>query len=125
MPTHEQLDYLELPASDFPGTQTFYTQVFDWQFEAYGPDYLAFDRQGLDGGFYRSDLVMTQANCGALAIFYSSDLEATLAKIKDQRAKISRDVLHFPGGRRFHFLDPNGNELGVWTDKETDGSTCP
>lgn len=121
---HEKLDYLELPASDFPATQTFYTGVFGWQFEAYGPDYLAFDRQGLEGGFYRSELVMTQANCGALAIFYSGDLEATLGKIQTLSGKISRKIQHFPGGRRFHFLDPNGNELGVWSDTEPDGTLC-
>ena len=124
MPDHEKIDYIELPASDFENTQTFFTNVFGWKFESFGPDYLAFDNQGVDGGFYRADLTSTHQTGSALVIFYSHSLEATEQKIRAANGTINREIQHFPGGRRFHFLDPNGNEFAVWSDLESDGSTC-
>ncbi len=114
---HENINYVELPASDFAATKTFFSKVFDWTFEAYGDDYLAFDNAGLDGGFYRSDLTSTTAKGATLVVFYSERLEETQDKIESAGGNIVRETFDFPGGRRFHFTDPNGNEFAVWSDK--------
>ena len=121
MREHEQIDYLELPANDFNAAQVFYTEVFGWTFESAGPDYLAFTAQSLDGGFYRSNLRTSVETGATLVIFYSRDLEATQQKIISAQGIISKATFEFPGGRRFHFLDPNGNEFAVWSERDQDG----
>ncbi|MEM9624363.1 MAG: VOC family protein, partial [Pseudomonadota bacterium] len=92
------------------------------QMEAWGDDYLAFADQGVDGGFYRSDATVDAAKGSALIIFYSTDLESTERKIVQAEGTIKQPTYHFPGGRRLHFTDPNGNEYAVWSDREDDGS---
>lgn len=114
---HEKLDYVEFPASDMEATKTFFTQVFGWSFTDYGPDYMAFDHQGLEGGFYRAGSTSRTENGAALLVFFSEDLEATLAKIETAGGNIIKPVFDFPGGRRFQFLDPSGNEWAVWSEK--------
>lgn len=104
--------YLELPAADLPATKEFYSRVFDWQFTDYGPDYAAFEAHGREGGFNAERKVAE--NGGPLIVLYANDLDATEEKVKAAGGEIvSREA--FPGGRRFTFHDPNGNELGVWT----------
>ena len=122
MKEHEKVDYVEMPAKDFAGTKSFFGEVFGWQLEDAGPDYLAFTGQGVDGGFFRSDQKMSTATGGALVIFYSTDLESTQKKIERANGTISRPTFNFPGGRRFHFLDPNDNEFAVWSDHEANGT---
>lgn len=117
MKLHEKINYIELPASDFEGTKTFFGAVFGWQMETYGSDYLAFSDVGIDGGFYRSDNRMRADAGSALVIFYSADLEGTMSKIESAGGIVTRPTFDFPGGRRFHFLDPNGNEYAVWSDR--------
>ncbi|MDH3386951.1 MAG: VOC family protein [Gammaproteobacteria bacterium] len=117
MKTHEKLDYVELPAANLDRTRAFFEQAFGWTFEDYGPDYCAFSKQGLDGGFYRSELYSTTRNGAALLVFYSEDIDATLAKIEAAGGRIEKPIFAFPGGRRFHFCEPCGNEFAVWTDK--------
>jgi predicted enzyme related to lactoylglutathione lyase len=115
MPTTGTIDYIELPASDLPSLQVFYKKVFDWGgFKDYGPDYVAFEAQGRDGGFNGKRKVVQGG--GPLLVLYSRDLEDTEAKVKEAGGEI---VEHekFPGGRRFTFRDPNGNELAVWTKR--------
>ena len=119
---HEKVDYIEMPANDFGATKTFFKSVFDWNLQDAGPDYLAFTNEGVDGGFYSSEKAMSQAAGSALVIFYSADLEKTQQKIVGAGGTVSRQTFYFPGGRRFHFLDPNGNELAVWSDHNADGS---
>ncbi len=116
MNNHEKINYVELPAKDIPATKAFFTQVFGWSFEDFGPDYTAFENQGLDGGFFRSDLLSSPKTGGALIVFYSHDLEATQAKIVAAGGTIVEPVFPFPGGRRFHFTEPSGNEFAVWSD---------
>jgi predicted enzyme related to lactoylglutathione lyase len=112
MPVDGALDYLELPGADIPATKAFYATVFGWTFVDYGPDYIAFNAHGRDGGFNAGRKVI--ANDGALAVIYANDLGAMEAKVKSAGAEIiSRES--FEGGRRFHFRDPNGNEIAVWT----------
>jgi len=113
-----RINYIELPALDFPKTKQFYGDVFGWTFQDYGDDYCAFNDGSLDGGFYRSALRSKSAENGAaLVILYTDDLESTMDRITAAGAKICTPMFSFPGGRRFHFLDPSGNELAVWSDQ--------
>ena len=116
MNEHEKINYVEFPAKKIEATKDFFTTVFAWSFQDYGPDYTAFSKAGLDGGFYRSDLSVSTAEGSALIVFYSQDLEQTQAKIERAGGAIIKPIFAFPGGRRFHFADPNGNEYAVWSD---------
>lgn len=115
MSQHEKLDYLEYPACDIPATKQFFENVFAWQFTDYGSEYTAFDNQGLEGGFYQSDLVSDSDKGAALTVFFSNDLDATLEKVIANGGVIVKAIFEFPGGRRFHFTEPSGNEFAVWT----------
>lgn len=117
MPAHEKINYIELPARDIPAVKRFFTTAFGWEFEDYGPEYTAFAEQGLDGGFYQSELRASTATGSALVVFYSQELEGTQAKIETAGGEIIRPIFSFPGGRRFHFTDPSGNEYAVWSDR--------
>ncbi len=116
MNEHEKINYVEFPAKDLQRTKDFFTRVFGWSFQDYGPDYTAFSNQGLDGGFFKSDLESSTRHGAALIIFYSQDLEATQAKIEQAGGMIIKPIFSFPGGRRFHFAEPSGNEFAVWSD---------
>jgi uncharacterized protein len=118
MHTHEKINYVELPAKDIEAVKTFFTTVFGWSFVDYGPEYTAFSNQGVDGGFYRSDLKAATEKGSVLIVFYSEDLERTQAKIEAADGVILKPIFTFPGGRRFHFADPNGNEYAVWSDRK-------
>lgn len=112
MPADGSVDYIELPGSDIPATKSFYGCVFGWSFTDYGPDYVAFESDGRSGGFNAERKVV--ASGGPLVVLYAADLDAMEAKVKSAGAEIlSRE--EFTGGRRFHFRDPNGNEIAVWT----------
>ncbi len=114
---HEKINYIELSARDLIANKTFFTNIFNWQFVDYGPEYSAFNNAGIDGGFYQSDLHASTANGGALVVFYSTDLEGTMAKIQQAGGTIIKENFSFPGGHRFHFSDPSDNEYAVWSDK--------
>lgn len=117
MSKHETINYLELPAIDIPATKAFFEEVFNWTFTDYGEEYTAFSEDRLEGGFYKSDKQSSTENGAALIIFYSDDLESTQKKIKKAGGRIIKPIFSFPGGRRFHFTEPSGNELSVWSDK--------
>lgn len=117
MNTHEKLNYVEFQASDLQATKAFFQQVFGWEFVDYGLDYTAFSNQGLDGGIYQSDKYSMSSNGAALLVFYSNDLEQTLEKVTQAGGKVVKPIFSFPGGRRFQFTEPSGNELAVWSDK--------
>ena len=116
MNIHEKINYLEFPAKDLSVAKSFFAAVFGWEFIDFGDTYVAFANAGIDGGFYQSDKVVSIENGSALAVFYSSDLENTQAKIEAAGGTVVRPIFIFPGGRRFHFTDPNGNEYAVWSD---------
>jgi predicted enzyme related to lactoylglutathione lyase len=116
MPQDLKINYLELPGDNFAVLQAFYEAVFDWQFTEYGPDYLAFTDGVLDGGFYKSALQSRVETGGTLVVLYASDLRVVLDHVEDAGGKITRDIFEFPGGFRFHFNDPHGNELAVWSE---------
>ncbi len=117
MPKDMKIDYLELPATDFDAQQAFFESVFGWSFTSYGPQYHAFTDGHIDGGFYQSEKVSLASNGACLVIFYAIDLEAVQSLVQKAGGIISTPTFDFPGGRRFHFNDPHGNEYAVWTDK--------
>lgn len=116
MPAHEKLNYVEFPARDLAQTKAFFQQVFNWQFSDYGTEYTAFDNQGLEGGFYLSPLAASTSNGSALLVFYSEQLDQTQHKVEAAGGEIIKPIFDFPGGRRFHFREPSGNEFAVWSD---------
>jgi len=116
MNQHEKINYVEFPAKDVAATKVFFEKAFGWNFVDYGPEYTAFSDQGLDGGFYKSNQSSSTENGSALIVFYSSNLEQTKSKIEAAGGTIIKPIFEFPGGRRFHFCDPNKNEYAVWSD---------
>jgi predicted enzyme related to lactoylglutathione lyase len=116
MSNHEKISYVEFPARDIEKTKAFFTAAFGWSFTDYGPEYIAFTDEGIDGGFFKSDLSVSTEKGSALIVFYSKELEATQAKIEAAGGAVIKPIFPFPGGRRFHFSDPNGNEYAVWSD---------
>ena len=116
MHTHHAIDYIEFAVRDLLAAKRFYADAFGWSFTDYGPDYSGI--QGTDreaGGMYRADEIRTG---GPLVILYSKNLESSLAAVRSAGGRITREPFSFPGGRRFHFTDPSGNELAVWSDSE-------
>ncbi|EKO3573826.1 VOC family protein [Vibrio metschnikovii] len=116
MNQHEKLNYVEFSAKDLESTKAFFSKVFGWSFVDYGPEYAAFSNEGLDGGFFKSERSSRTENGGALLVFYSSDIESTLGKVVKNGGDIIRPIFEFPGGCRFHFIEPSGNEFAVWSE---------
>ena len=109
-----RLDYVEFPANDIKGTKNFYSTVFEWKFEDYGTEYTSFHDGRISGGFAKGVPVIKG---GPLLVIYADDLTNTYSKIIAAGGRITKPTFEFPGGRRFHFTDPNGNLLAVWSDK--------
>lgn len=117
MTANGKISYVELPARDIEATKRFFSSAFGWNFVDYGPDYVSFQDAGLDGGFYKSDLVASMQTGSALVVLYSAALEKTQGIVEDCGGEIVKAIFSFPGGRRFHFADPNGNEFAVWSEE--------
>lgn len=113
---HEKLNYVEFPAKNIPATKKFFSAVFNWTFKDFGDDYSAFTDQGLNGGFFKSPNASIAKTGGALLVFYSADIDDTLHNIEQAGGKIIKPIFTFPGGRRFHFAEPSGNEFAVWSE---------
>jgi len=109
---HHKINYIEFTSTDIPKAKEFYSTVFGWSFEDWGPDYISFAGLGIDGGFMKGE----ERPGGPLVVLYSSDLEATEQAIVDNGGKIAVPIFDFPGGRRFHFDDGAGNVLAVWSE---------
>lgn len=107
------INYVEFKASNLEAIKEFYTNAFGWSFTDYGPNYVAFAESGLEGGFERSGDEIAN---GALVILYHENLEVIKNRIIESGGTISKAIFPFPGGHRFHFVDPAGNELAVWSD---------
>lgn len=116
MNNHEKISYVEFHAKDMEATKSFFGEVFGWKFTDYGSEYTAFSNAGMDGGFFKSDLHASSAKGSVLIVFYSKSLEDTQTKIEQAGGSIVQAIFSFPGGRRFHFTDPNNNEFAVWSD---------
>jgi predicted enzyme related to lactoylglutathione lyase len=108
-----RIDYIEFSVTSVPDAKRFYGAAFGWSFEDYGPDYVSFADGRLSGGFQTAKEVRPG---GPLVVIYATDLEAMEKRVKQAGGKIVRPIFSFPGGRRFHFVDPSGNELAVWSD---------
>ena len=105
-----KIDYIEFASPDLPATKDFFAQAFGWGFNDYGPDYQELTGAGLSGGIAAGPLVPP------LVILKTEDLEAALAKVTAAGAAITRPIYAFPGGRRFHFREPGGTEMAVWSE---------
>jgi len=114
MNEHEKINYVEFPAKDISATKDFFIQAFGWSFEDFGPEYAAFSNEGLDGGFFKADMASSTSNGAALVVFFSQDLEVTQDKVEESGGIVVKPIFTFPGGRRFHFTEPSGNEFAVW-----------
>ena len=110
-----KIDYVEFPATGIPAVKAFYAKAFGWTFVDYGPDYAAFGDAAVDGGF-NGDAGDENGAKQTLVVLYAHDIEAMAAKVTSAGGVVTRPIFPFPGGRRFHFTDPSGNELAVWSE---------
>ena len=112
---NNSINYIEFPMVNNAETKTFYNQVFEWEFTDWGPNYISFSGANIDGDFNgEGDAKISSP--GVLVVLYANDLTEKLESVIKAGGKISKPVFEFPGGKRFHFLDPNGNELAVWSE---------
>ena len=114
MRTDFTINYVEFGVKAIAETKRFYGEAFGWQFQDWGGDYASFEGAGVDGGF-RADDHTTITH--PLVILFASDLESALARVEKAGGRILKPIFSFPGGRRFHFADPAGNELAIWSDR--------
>jgi len=115
---HHHFNYIELPAKDLPAMKQFYGEVFGWTFVDYGEPYAAIEGAGIDGGFDADSGRESISGSGTLVVLYSNNLLASLKSVTNAGGQICVEPFDFPGGRRFHFIDPSGNELAIWTAAE-------
>jgi hypothetical protein len=109
-----RIDYIEIPVTDVARGKRFYQAAFGWEFTDYGPDYTSFADGRLSGGLRKAPAPPAG---GVLVVIYAADLEALRGRVLAAGGKLVGQDHVFPGGRRFHFTDPAGNELAVWTDR--------
>ncbi len=109
-----RIDYVEFSTTNMEATKSFYSNLFGWTFTDYGPDYANFSDGRLSGGF---TLVADVTAGGPLVVVYAADLESLVSQVEESGGRIVREIFEFPGGRRFHFADPSGNELAAWSDQ--------
>ncbi len=118
MPNHESINLIEFPAKNLQTTQLFFEAVFGWQFKPLSDEYILYSNDSISIAFFQSKQTSNPRTGGALIIFYSDDLEQSMEKIDQHGGEISHPIFEYPGGRRFHFMDPNQNEYAVWSKKK-------
>ena len=109
----KRIDYIEFGTTDIQAGKAFYAGVFGWSFRDFGPDYASFEDGRLAGGLRKQDSV---TRGGPLVVIYTADLESLAGAVKAHGGKVVVEAFDFPGGRRFHFTDPSGNELAAWSE---------
>jgi predicted enzyme related to lactoylglutathione lyase len=118
---HESLsntiDYVEMPTRNLTETKRFFSGLWGWSFQDYGPDYSSFDDGRMAGGFFTADKTAGVDSGGVLVVFYHPDLAKILSEVKRLGGEVIREIFEFPGGRRFHFREPGGGEFAVWSEK--------
>ena len=114
MRPENRIDYVEIPVTDLPKARAFLESMFGWEFQEWGDEYFSFSDGSLSGGLRKAD--EPASGRGVLLIFYSEDLERDVVRVKDLDGTISQEIFSFPGGRRFHFIDPVGTEFAIWSD---------
>ncbi|MEL6384712.1 MAG: VOC family protein [Cyanobacteria bacterium J06626_18] len=112
-----RIDYIEIPTRDIAASKAFFTDLFGWQFEDYGADYTSFEDGRLSGGFFKAETTASVDRGSVLVVFYRENLETALTKVENLGGTITQAIFSFPGGRRFHFTSPSGNEFAIWSDK--------
>jgi hypothetical protein len=117
---HHAIDYIEIAVTDIDAAKAFYAAAFGWSLVDYGPDYAGIQGDGKEVGGLRRDSEVRAG--GPLVIMYSEDLERSVAAVSEAGGTILKPIYAFPGGRRFHFADPAGNELAVWSDRNSSSS---
>ncbi len=117
MEKHHKIDYVELASNDLNATKQFYENLFGWTFTMWGEEYMDCSDGGIMIGFYKSNLKSESQLGGALVTFYSKNLEKTLEEVEKLGGKVIKPIFSFPGGRRFQFTEPSGNEFAVWSKK--------
>ena len=115
---HHAIDYVELTVTDLEQAKRFYSEAFGWRFNDYGPEYAGIQSpQGASapevGGLSTGQEVRAG---GPLVLLYSTDLDRSVEAVQHAGGQVVNGPYAFPGGRRFHFTDPSGNELGVWAE---------
>lgn len=116
MSQHHLINYIEIPVKDMETSKDFFAQAFGWSFVDYGPDYASISDAGIDAGLFVSDKTVSTETGSVLVVMYSENLESSETRITGCGGKIVKPIFAFPGGRRFHFADLNGNEYAVWSD---------
>ena len=112
-----RIDYIEFAVADIARSKTFYGAAFGWSFTDYGPDYCEFSDGRMKGGFDATGPVPAIAG-GPLVVLYGDDLTELQRSIEQAGGTIVKPAFDFPGGRRFHFTDPDGYELAVWSEAD-------
>jgi len=113
---HHKINYIEFRSTDIEQTKRFYSTVFGWTFQDYGPEYISFQGAGIDGGFAKSEPHPEPVKGAPLVVLYSSDLAGTEIAVRMEGGGVVVPTFDFPGGRRFHFSDGAGNVLAVWSE---------
>jgi predicted enzyme related to lactoylglutathione lyase len=114
MRPENRIDYVEIPVTDLPKARTFLEAMFGWTFQSWGDEYMSFSDGRLDGGLRKAEQAAPAT--GVLLVLYSDDLERDVGRVRDLGGRISQDIFSFPGGRRFHFIDPVGTEFAIWSE---------
>ena len=114
MRPENRIDYVEIPVTDVARARAFLEAMFGWTFQEWGDEYLSFSDGRLDGGIRKADAAAPAS--GVLLVFYSDDLERDVERVKELGGRISQEIFSFPGGRRFHFVDPVGTEFAIWSE---------
>jgi len=117
-PRNNRIDYIEVPVRDIEASKAFFRALCGWEFTDWGPDYASFNDGRVDGGFRRATTTAVTDEGSVLIVLYFDDLDATVERVEELGGKITKPVFSFPGGRRFHFTDPSGNEFAVWSEEK-------
>lgn len=110
----QRIDYIEFTAADVASSKAFFIEAFGWKFTDYGDDYTSFQDGRLAGGIRAGEAADPAG--APLIVLYAADLEATQARVEAAGGTVTVPIFSFPGGRRFHFREPGGNELAVWSE---------
>jgi len=113
MRAEKRIDYVEIPVTDLKKAREFFSELFDWSFQKWGDDYMSFNDGRLGGGFRRA--AEPAPATGVLIVFFSTDIDRDFDRVQELGATISEPIFPFPGGRRFHFVDPTGTEFAIWS----------
>jgi predicted enzyme related to lactoylglutathione lyase len=110
----DRIDYIEFPSSDRARTSAFLNAAFGWGIVSYGPDYDGLSDAGIDGGVDQAK----EKVAATMAVIRTDDLDAAEARVRAAGGAITREQFDFPGGRRFHFREPGGNEMAVYVARD-------